>query len=179
MPARSLFIGPGITIRNPGSIKIGDHFIADKDVSLDAKGVGSNITIGNTVFLGKGTILSCATAGIEMGHDISIGPGSLIRASRGDIKMGSYITIGAHSVLISGNPDYQLFDVPMMRQSGSSKGITIGNDVWIGVDVKIIDGVTIGNGCVIGAGSVVTRNVDDYGIAAGVPAKIIKYRKSN
>ncbi|MFT4802864.1 MAG: acetyltransferase-like isoleucine patch superfamily enzyme [Psychroserpens sp.] len=54
--------------------------------------------------------------------------------------------------------------------------ITIGNDVFIGMNVTILDGVKIGNGAIIGAGSVVTKDVPDYAIVGGVPAKLIKYR---
>jgi virginiamycin A acetyltransferase len=58
-----------------------------------------------------------------------------------------------------------------------SKGdITIGNDVWIGANVTILSGVTVGNGAVIGANSLVTKSVDPYAVAMGVPAKHIKYR---
>jgi acetyltransferase-like isoleucine patch superfamily enzyme len=52
----------------------------------------------------------------------------------------------------------------------------IGNDVWIGQDVLIVPGVQIGDGAVIGAGSVVTKNVGDYEIVAGNPARHIRYR---
>jgi lipopolysaccharide transport system ATP-binding protein len=54
--------------------------------------------------------------------------------------------------------------------------IIIGNDVWIGYNALILPGVKIGDGAVIGANSVVTKNVDDYGIVAGNPARHIKYR---
>lgn len=61
----------------------------------------------------------------------------------------------------------------------ASKGdISIGNDVWIGQNALILSGVKIGNGSIIGAGAVVTRDVDDYAIVAGNPAKLIKYRFS-
>jgi acetyltransferase-like isoleucine patch superfamily enzyme len=53
---------------------------------------------------------------------------------------------------------------------------TIGNDVWIGANALIRQGVTIGNGSVIGMGSVVTKNVDDYTIVAGCPARMIRKR---
>ena len=54
--------------------------------------------------------------------------------------------------------------------------ITIGNDVWIGVEALILDGVNVGNGAVIGARSVVTKDVPPYAIVVGSPAKIVKYR---
>jgi acetyltransferase-like isoleucine patch superfamily enzyme len=59
----------------------------------------------------------------------------------------------------------------------ATKGdIVIGNDVWIGHGALILSGVHIGNGAVIGAGSVVNKNVEDFAIVAGNPAKFIRYR---
>ncbi len=68
-------------------------------------------------------------------------------------------------------------DMPRNPGHPIGKGdINIGNDVWIGKNVIILPGVTIGDGAVIGAGSVVTRNIDDYEVVAGNPARHIKYR---
>lgn len=65
----------------------------------------------------------------------------------------------------------------LVKGHPSSKGdIFIGHDVWIGHGALILSGVKIGNGAVIGAGSVVTRNVDDYAVVAGNPAKFVKFR---
>ncbi len=56
------------------------------------------------------------------------------------------------------------------------KGITIGNDVWIGKNVIITNYSNIGNGAIVGAGSIVTKDVPDYAIVAGNPARILRYR---
>ena len=56
------------------------------------------------------------------------------------------------------------------------KGIVISNDVWIGRGARLKRGINIGNGAVVGAGSIVTKNVPDYAVVGGNPAKIIKYR---
>lgn len=57
--------------------------------------------------------------------------------------------------------------------------VTIGNDVWIGNKATVLSGINIGNGVIIGAGSIVTRDVPDFAVVAGVPARIIKYRFPN
>ncbi len=57
-----------------------------------------------------------------------------------------------------------------------SQRIKIGNDVWIGARAIILDGVTIGDGVIIGAGAVVNKDVPDYAVAGGVPAKVLGYR---
>lgn len=56
------------------------------------------------------------------------------------------------------------------------KRVSIGNDVWIGTKVIIMGGVKVGNGVIIGAGSIVTKDIPDYAIVVGAPAKIIKFR---
>lgn len=63
----------------------------------------------------------------------------------------------------------------MVKLPPSGKTI-IGNDVWVGHNALILEGVKVGDGAIIGAGAVVTKDVEPYGIVAGVPAKLIKYR---
>lgn len=62
------------------------------------------------------------------------------------------------------------------KREQSYQNVIIKNDVWIGAHCVIMPGVTLGNGAIIGAGAVVTKDVPDYAIVAGVPAKIMKYR---
>lgn len=59
----------------------------------------------------------------------------------------------------------------------NSSPIVIGNDVWVGQDVRFVStGVTVGDGAIIAAGSLVTKDVPPYAVVGGVPAKVIKYR---
>ncbi|MEH7172725.1 MULTISPECIES: CatB-related O-acetyltransferase [Priestia] len=70
------------------------------------------------------------------------------------------------------------FKYKMVKENTFSEfeSIEIKNDVWVGANAIILDGVKVGNGCIVAAGAVVTKDVPDYAIVAGVPAKIIKYR---
>lgn len=171
-------IGPNVTLRCPGRISLGRSVFLDGSVVLDAKGSRSSIQIGDSVLVGKNTIFSCASAAITVGDDVSLGPNCYIRAGISPIVLGSQITIGSHTAVISGNPSYERLDIPMKRQVGSADGIVIGDDVWIGVGVRILDGVTVGRGSVAGAGAVVTKDVPEYAIVAGVPAQVVGHRQA-
>ncbi len=171
-------LGARITFRCPKSIILGENNYIDDNAVLDAKGLDAKITLGNSVLIGKNSILSCSSSTIQIGEDVSIGPNCLIRAGLGNIRLGSHITMGSHTAVVSGNPGYRRLDIPMKHQVGSGEGIFIGDDVWMGVGARVIDGVHIGNGCVIGTGAVVLKDVPDYAIVAGVPAKIIGDRKA-
>lgn len=75
-----------------------------------------------------------------------------------------------------GNDSYFDGVSPHKEKVESVKRITIGNDVWLGMNVIITNYANIGNGVIAGAGSVITRDVPDYAVVAGVPARIIRYR---
>jgi acetyltransferase-like isoleucine patch superfamily enzyme len=82
-----------------------------------------------------------------------------------------YITAGCAFITHDGGTLILRKEVPDLEWTAP---ITIGNDVYIGVRTLILPGVTIGNRCIIGAGSVVTKNIPDNSVAAGIPARVIK-----
>jgi acetyltransferase-like isoleucine patch superfamily enzyme len=169
-------IGSYVTLRCPGRVSLGKNVFIDNNAVLDAKGVESQIRLGESVLVGKDAVLSCLSSKIILGEDVSIGPYCFIRAGLAPVKIGSFVTIGAHTAIVSGNPSYDRRDIPIKKQIGSTQGVTVGDDVWMGVGVRIVDGVKIGNGSVIGVGAVVIEDVPEFAIAAGVPARIIGYR---
>ena len=105
------------------------------------------------------------------------------------VEIGSFCSIAKNVlILLGGNhrldwistyPFTPMFHTknPSMKDYNTTKGnVIIKNDVWIGMNSIILSGVTIGNGAVIAAGSVVTKDIPDYAVAAGNPARVIKYR---
>lgn len=114
----------------------------------------------------------------KVGIHTYIGYGGNITKS----KIGNYCTIANNVFIGQGEHDYKrvalrgLFYEYNNYEELTKEDCIIGNDVWIGVGSIILRGVVIGDGVVIGANSVVTKNVPDYAIVVGSPAKVIKYR---
>ena len=86
--------------------------------------------------------------------------------------------MGADVTIITRNHEFARTDIPMMEQGfRPEEPVFIGNDVWIGDRVMIMPGVHIGDGCIIGGGTVVTKDIPAYTIAAGVPARVLRTRQ--
>lgn len=137
-------------------------------------------------FSAKGFIRYCGkNVNIEHGavisSKVSIGDNSGIGIDcvcGGELIIGNDVMMGPECVIFSRNHEFSNLDIPMRLQGyRSSLPCVIGDDVWIGRRVMIMPGINIGNHCIIGAGSVVTKDVPDWAIAAGNPAVVKKYRK--
>lgn len=96
-----------------------------------------------------------------------------------DIDIGRYCSIGKNLQFVMNHHDYKHTSTHPLFSSGFSRGhIKIGHDVWIGLNVTLMDNIRIGHGAVVGACAVVTKDVPPYAIVVGNPAKIVKYRFS-
>lgn len=130
--------------------------------------------------LGKGVVISdhvkilCGEK-IELDDNVVI-PNNVILDGRGGIKIGKYTMVGFQSIILTSTHKNNRIDVPIKGQGMFTKPVIIGEDVWIGTRVIILPGITVGNKAIVGAGSVVTKDVPEYAVVGGVPARIIKYR---
>ena len=152
--------------------------------------LGSNARIDPRAFVARGGV-------VELGADCMIRSGALLLPSGGEIVIGDGTTINQYVVINGGggvrigsgcmiaaftsiysmNHVYNDKNQSIRSQGLVTKGgVVIEDDVWIGAHCCILDGVHIGKGSVIGAGSVVTKNVPEYSVVAGNPAKLIKKR---
>ena len=96
-------------------------------------------------------------------------------------KIGNYVSIANNVSIGQGEHDLQSISTSSIFYRDAFNILTsgnceIGNDVWIGVDAVILRGVKVGNGAVVAANAVVTSDVPEYSIVAGIPAKVIKFR---
>lgn len=123
-------------------------------------------------------ILAEEAGRIVLGKHIFIGDYSTIRATKGKITIGSNTMIAQQVKLISTNHYYKDKSKLIREQDIDTVkvGITIGNDCWLGAGCIILPGVTLGDGVVVGANAVVTKNVPNYAVVIGNPAKIFSYR---
>lgn len=131
-------------------------------------------SLGKNTTVLKGCLVDAETV---VGHECFINTYTTITKA----KIGNYCSIGSNVVI--GPGEHELTKISTSGRFYSDKydeltkeSCIIGNDVWIGTYAIVMRNVKIGNGAVIGANSVVTKDVPDFAVVAGVPAKILKYR---
>ena len=115
--------------------------------------IDSDLRIGNN----SGVGINCVTVAMTIGDNVMMGP---------------------ECVFLPHNHRFDRTDIPMIQQGFTEdKPIHIGSDVWIGTRVIVMPGVRIGDHSVIGAGAVVTKDVPDWAVVGGCPARVLKMRQ--
>ena len=176
-----LFIGKKVKIREHKKIRIKGSATIEDGCFINALSKGG-ITIGNNFSLGRNSIIECTGVIRELGEELIIGDNVGIAANafiamRGKVTIGDNTIFGPGVSIHAENHNFSYLNTLIRKQGATRKGVTIGNDCWIGSKAVILDGVNIGNHVIVAAGAVVTKNVPDYAIVGGVPARIIKLRK--
>lgn len=113
----------------------------------------------------------CRIASAKIGKFTAIAPGCHI----GLAEHPSRRAVSSHPIFYRRDPA-RGFDFVEQNLHEEVRTTTVGNDVWIGVNVIVKGGMTIGDGAIVGAGAVVTDDIPAYAVAVGVPARVIRYR---
>jgi virginiamycin A acetyltransferase len=133
--------------------------------------------IGERTYDNGAKVWRWTDAPLTIGNYCSIANNVNFIINKGNHKMSSITNFPiANNVFKNENTINGIDKKTFFSKFKQKEGITIGNDVWIGMGAYIMPGVTIGNGATIAANSVVTKDISDYTVEAGVPANIIKVK---
>jgi len=159
------------------ALRLGKHVYLGDDVIISGTLDGGEVRLDDRVQLYGDTFVETGMgAKVRIGQSTHIQPGCHIHAILSDVTIGKSVEIAADCAFYSYNHGMAI-GLPIMEQPLESKGgISIGDGAWLGHRVTVLQSVTIGAGAVIAAGSVVTRDIPENAIAAGVPAKVINHR---
>jgi acetyltransferase-like isoleucine patch superfamily enzyme len=131
----------------------------------------NNFELGAYSVIEDFAVINNGVGDIIIGHHTGIGLSNILIAP---VTLGNYVTMAQHVVLSGLNHGFEDVTISTRLQKVVTKQITVCDDVWIGANSVITAGVTIGKHSVIGAGSVVTKDIPEYCVAVGNPAKVIK-----
>lgn len=175
---KGLIIGRNVVLRHPRNIVLGDSVTIDDYCVLDGRGSAANgIVLEDNVILNRNCLVLAKAGAIRLGQRTSIGSNSVIVSMDG-VELGKCVLVAGGCYISAGAYHIDDLATPIMDQGTYSKGpITIHDNVWIGTGATILDGMTVGTGVVIGAGAVITKNIPDNAIVAGVPAKVLRMRE--
>lgn len=144
---------------NGNYVIVGDNFIMDEFAEINCNPINTppstrpSLIIGNNVHLSKHCCIGCSNK-IVLGDDVRLAP---------------------YCHITDRNHVYKDINIPIWKQPSESPGaVFIGEQTWLGFGVQVMPGVNIGKHCVIAAGSIVTKDIPDYSVAIGIPAKVIK-----
>ncbi|SEN57681.1 Acetyltransferase (isoleucine patch superfamily) [bacterium A37T11] len=131
----------------------------------------------NNFVLGKNSVIEdFATINNGVG-DVTIGENTIIGIANvviGPISIGNNVMFAQHVVLSGLNHGYEDVQMSPRKQEVSFRQIIVADDVWIGANSVVTAGVTIGRHAVVGAGSIVTKDVPEFSVVVGNPARVIK-----
>ena len=145
--------------------------------ALSQEGIqlADNVKIGDySQIIGTGSIRNMGV-GLKIGKNSSFSEYSVF-GSAGGIVIGEDVIAGQNVRFHAENHNYKDSNRIIREQGVNRKGISVGNNCWIGAGAVFLDGSSIGSGCIVSANAVVTKKFPDNVIIGGIPAKILKNR---
>jgi len=127
--------------------------------------------MGNRAIIESNALVNNIVGPVVIGDNSLIGVGSVVI---GPVTLGKDVLLAQNVVLSGLNHGYKDLNKTIREHKVNTRPITVSDDVWIGANAVITAGVHIGTHCIVGGGAVVTKDVPDYCIVSGNPAKIIK-----
>lgn len=175
---KKVFLGRHVTFLNKGNIVFGKNVTVNSYSEIDGY-ASEKIVFGDNVKIGSYSKLLSTSHFSKYGKGIVIGSNSAFGdfthfGAPGGIIIGTDVIAGSYISFHSENHNFAEKGILIREQGVNSKGITIGNNIWIGAKVTFLDGSKVGDNCVIAAGAVVRGEFPANCIIGGVPAKIIK-----
>jgi acetyltransferase-like isoleucine patch superfamily enzyme len=142
----------------------------------------AEVEIADSTDWGRGCVIGSFTkvkisGRFVMGRRVQIGTNCFIGAGQGGLVLGDDVLISPHCTILTGNYNFDRLDVPLQEQGRTSKGVRIGDRVWIGANSVVLDGAEIGDDVIVSAGSVVSGAVKSSAVVLGNPAKVIFTRR--
>ncbi len=159
----------------PQRVFLGERVIIGEGCWFDLVSLESKIKVGDEAKIARFCTFKAGPGNIDIGEGANFGPFCLV-SGYGGVEIGKYTQIASHVVILSYTHDMDK-SMPIKFQETPLKKVTIQEDVWVGAQVVVLPGVTIGTGSIIGAGAVVSKDIPEYSIAAGVPAKVVGKRE--
>lgn len=173
-----VFIGRNTKIYNVANISFGKNVTIDKNCLIDGFS-SEKIQFGDCIKIGSYSTLSATSHLSKFGKGLKIGNNSAVGqftqfGAAGGIEIGTDVIMGSYISFHSENHNFN-DNTKLIREQGvTSKGIKIGNNVWVGAKATFLDGCIVGNNSVVAAGAVVNGIYPDNSIIGGIPAKVIK-----
>ncbi|MFN7541014.1 MAG: acyltransferase [Bacteroidota bacterium] len=179
-----VLVGKQVSIRYAGYLEAGKQLIIEDYAEINARST-QKIILGNRVTIGKYAIIRPGNLyggepgeGLRVGDHSNIGPYCYIGCS-GFISIGNNVMISPRVSIYAENHVFDSLDATIKSQGVKRESVVIEDDCWIAANSILLAGVTIGKGSVVAAGSVVTQDVPPFSVVAGVPARIIKNRRTD
>jgi acetyltransferase-like isoleucine patch superfamily enzyme len=151
----------GVELRSASQISLGRNAIIKKGTILDGRSstLRFGIDCGDDFYVKEGAYIDAYGGHICIGRGAAIAQGVAIHGN-GGVDVGDYLMMGHGAMILAGNHRHDpSAGIPFIFQGSVARGITIGNNVWIGAGAIILDGVTLGDNVVVGAGTVVSEDI--------------------